>query len=169
MKNKQLTTCNLKLDSGYTLVEILIYTVILSLFLLLTVQLFVAIKTANANSLAFVGLQKNLRQAMAEMTQTVRSADSVTSPAPGETVNFLSLNSSTITYQVDDGVLTKTESGQTWDLTTDEVTVTSLVFGNPVEIGQTDIVKISLELEANYLLKGGERHSDILEIAVSLR
>lgn len=158
-----------KYERGYTLIEILIYSLILSLFLLLTTQLFIAIKTANANSLALIGLQKNLCQVMAEMTQTIRSADNIISPPPGETVNQLSLNDGAVTYQIDSGVLTKTDSGQTWALTSKEVAVTGLVFKNPVEVGHTDVVKVSLEFEANYLLKGGEKHSETLETAVSLR
>ena len=156
-------------EKGYSLIEVLIYSSILALFLLLVVQVFIAVKNVNAHSTAFVGMQRNLRQIVADMNQTLKMASSVTTPLPGQTSNNLSLDGGDIVYQVNDGVLQKTASGQTWDLTTEEVAISNLSFENAVEATQTATIKIEMEVESNYLLEGGRRLSENFQTTISLR
>ncbi|MBN1262894.1 MAG: hypothetical protein JW991_00895 [Candidatus Pacebacteria bacterium] len=160
---------SLKITKGYSLIEILIYSSILSLFLVLLVQIFISIKLANAHSTAFVTLSKNLRQMASDMTRTIRGAAGVTSPTAGNSTATLSLNDGVIVYQLQDGFLKKTDSGQTWDLTTNEVTVTDLSFTNTTEATQTAVIKIKVTAESNYLLQGGRKLSENWETTISLR
>jgi len=171
MKNRKPKTENRRLskEQGYTLVEIILYSGILALFLLLTVQIFISVKLSSAHSDVFVSLSKNFRQIISDLTQTIKRAETVTSPLPGETVSTLSLDDGVILYQLGDGVFRKTESGQTWDLTTEEVTVSNLSFQNLAEADQAASIKIRMTLESNYLLEGGRRLSEDLETTVGLR
>lgn len=169
MENQKPRPPIFKNEAGFTLLEVLIYSGILAIFLLLTTQLFISIKLTNAYSISLVGLQKNCRQIISDLTQTIRGAENVTVPLPSQSASTLSLNNGTILYQLEDGVLKKTEDGQTWNLTTDEVTVSGLSFENPVEATQTATIKISMTVESNYLLEGGRKLSEILQTTVSLR
>lgn len=159
----------MKKSKGYTLIEILIYTVIVSLYLFLVAQLFISIKTANANSIALGALQKNSRQIVADLTSTLRNAQTVNTPAAGQTTTVLSLNNGAISYQLQNGILQKTENGQTWDLTTPEVTLANLSFQNPVEATQTASLHLTLTIESNYLLEGGRQLSEDLVTTITLR
>ena len=150
------------------MIETLIYGLILGVFLLVVVQLFVAVKTSNANSVAFGSLQKNFHQVVSDFNQTVKNAENTTL-LPGTPATTLSLNSGTIFYELDEGVLKKTEGGEVWDLTTNEVTVSALSFENLTEATQSAIIKIRMDLESNYLLQGGRRLSETLETSVGLR
>jgi hypothetical protein len=171
MENGKPKTENRKLsnEQGYTLVEIILYSGILALFLLLTVQIFISVKLSSAHSDVFVSLSKNFRQTVSDLTPTIKGAETVTSPLPGETVSVLSLNDGLILYQLGDGVFRKTENGQTWDLTTEEVTVSNLSFQNLAEVDQAASIKIKMTLESNHLLEGGRRLSDYIETTVNLR
>jgi len=169
MENQKLRPPIFKNEAGYTLLEVLIYSSILALFLLLTTQLFISIKLTNAHSIALVGLQKNCRQIIADLTSTIKAAENVMTPLPGETATTLSLNNGTILYQLEDGVLQKIKDSQVWELTTDEVTVSGLSFENPVEATQTASIKIVMTVESDYLLEGGRKLSEILQTTVSLR
>ncbi len=157
------------LSPGYSLIEVLVYTFLLSIFLLLLSQLFIAVKEINAHSASLVGLQKNTRQVLTELTKNLREASSVALPVPGGTSESLSLNSGAIVYQVEEGILTKTVSGETLSDTTPEVTILDPEFTYMAEATQTAAVKIYLTIESNYLLSNGRRLSQPLETTVSLR
>lgn len=154
---------------GFTLIEVLIYSGVLALFLLLTVQIFISVKLTNAHSLSLVSMNKNLHQIISDLGRTIKSADSVLSPAPGASAETLSLNDGAVLYQLSDGVLQKAKDGQVWDLTSDEVTVADLFFENVVEATQTSSIRVTMTVESNYLLEGGRRLSENLETCVSLR
>ncbi|HUW21412.1 MAG TPA: hypothetical protein VMW41_01960 [Candidatus Bathyarchaeia archaeon] len=155
--------------SGYTLIEVLLYSLILSLFLLLTTQVFITVKLSSTQSNIFVYLSRNFRRASSDFTQTIRGAANVSSPLPGSLSASLVLNNGAITYQLDQGILKKTQSGQTWDLTTDEVTVSDLSFENAAESTQTALLRISMKIESNYLLEGGRKISEDFETTIGLR
>ncbi len=173
----QLSTINYQLSTkahpqaknGYTLIEVLIYSGILAVFLLLVTQLFISIRLTNAQAISLVGMQKNCRQIIADMTQTIRGAENVMVPLPGESTAILSLNNGLILYQLVDGVLVKVDDGQAWDLTTDEVIVSGLSFENLVESTQTATIKIEMTVQSSYLLEGGRRLSEMIQTTAGLR
>lgn len=156
-------------QAGFTLIEVLIYTFILSMFLLLTTQIFITIKLSNANSMALNSLQKNYRQILTDLTRTIKAAEGVEAPLSQQSDSTLSLNNGSIVYRLNNGVMQKVVAGEEFDLTTREVTVTNLNFENTAELNQTDIIKISLDLESNYLLEGGRSVRESLQTTVSLR
>jgi hypothetical protein len=155
--------------SGYTLVEVLLYAVLLGLFLFLTVQIFITIRLSNAHALAFASLSKNIRAVTADLSQTIKSAQNVIDPLPGQAATSLSLNNGTVTYGLQSGAFQKTENSQTWELTTDEVVVSNLSFENQIEATQEATLTIKASFESNYLLEGGRRLSEELETTISLR
>jgi len=154
---------------GYTLLEVLLYAGVLALFLVLVTQVFISVKLANARSVALVSMSRNLRQATTTLSKTIKNADNIVSPVPGDSNAALVLDDGAVSLRVNEGILTKTENGETWAVTTDEVSVIDLLFVNAVEATQEGSLKISLIVESNYLLEGGMKLSEELETCVSLR
>jgi hypothetical protein len=158
-----------KKEKGYTLLEVLLYSIILGLFLLLVSQVFISVKLVNAHSIALASLQRNFRQIVSELDASLKRANNVTTPVAGESSSVLALNDGLILYQLSNGILEKVDNGQAWDLSTNEVVITDLSFGNLVEATQTATIEIRMTAESNYLLEGGRKLSEILKISVSLR
>ena len=158
-----------KPSSGFSLIEIMIYTIILGLFLLLVTQIFISVKTINANSLALVSVQTNYRQVLADLTREVRAASVVTQPVAGGTSSVLSLDDGTVIYQLEGGVLVKTASGESVAVTTDQVEIESLIFTNPVEATQSATVKVEAEMVSRMLLTGGNQLSETISFSVGSR
>ena len=170
---KKLKTKNQKLKTdrqkGFTLIEVLVYGVVFSLFLLLTVQVFVTIKTTSANSLSMVSLIENYTRIFFDLNQTIRGAQDVVSPTAGNSAASLSLNSGEIVYQVNNGVLEKVVGGQALALTDEGVSIGSATFTSVGEATQTASIKIQMTLDSNYLLESGKNLSEQLETTIGLR
>lgn len=155
--------------NGYTLIEVLIYGVIFSLLLLLVTQIFLTIKSSAANSLAMINLLENNTQILADFNQTIRAADNVVAPLPGESETYLSLNNDLVSYQLNAGVLEKVVAGEPLALNDEGVTVRSLNFENVGEATQTPTLKIRFSLESNFLLEGGRTVQEDFETTIGLR
>lgn len=154
---------------GYSLIELLVYTVLFSLFLLLVTQIFLTIKTISANSLAMVNLQQNYVRLFSDLNQTIRSADNIVSPVSGTSGPALSLNDGDITYQVQNGVLEKAISGLPIALSDEGINVSGLIFENLGEATQAASIKIQMNIESNYILEGNRRVSEDFQTTINLR
>ena len=156
--------------NGFSLIELMIYIIILGSFLLLVTQVFISVKTINTNSLVLVGIQRSFRQIMADVTRTVRSAGEVTTPQPGQTANILVLDDGAVSYAVTpDGIFQKNEDGIVYDLTSFEASVSGLVVTNPVEATQSGVVRIRLDVDSRYVVVGGRQTVEELDFAVGVR
>lgn len=123
-------------QSGFTLIELLLY-VALSGVILLAVSLFFSLSLsvrAKAQSVAEVEQQGSI--VLTELTQIIRNASTITSPAPGATSSSLTitvptgLKSPTI-VDVSGGVLRiKEGAGSPINLTDGRVSTTNMVFSN---------------------------------------
>jgi Tfp pilus assembly protein PilW len=160
MKNK---------TGGFSLIEVLVYGVVFGLFLLLTAQVFLAIRLTSANSLGMVSLQENYLRIFSDLNQTIRAADAVNLPLPGNTAASLSLDSGTISYQLNQGVLEKVVNGTAMDLSDAGVTITAVSFTNVGAADQLPTIKMQINIESNYLLGGGATLSEELATTVGLR
>lgn len=156
-------------QSGYTLIEVLIYTVIFSLFLLLTTQVFLTIRTMTANSFVMVNLQQNYARIFSDFNQTIRAAENVIVPTPGNSGQTLSLNNGGIVYQLQGGVLQKVENGTPIELSDEGVSVSTIVFENIGEATQTATIRIQMAIDSLYVLEGGRTVSEDLQTTVGLR
>ena len=155
--------------AGFSLIEILIYSLVLGLFLLLVTQVFISVKTINANSQALVSVQTNYRQILVDLTREVRGASEVTVPVAGATSENLSLDDGAVVYGLTEGVLEKTTAAGMVRLTTAEVEVQNLVFSNPVEATQSATIKIQMDLVSDFALAGGEPLVETVNFSVGGR
>lgn len=154
---------------GFTLIEVLIYGFIFGAFLMLVTQLFLTIKSTTANSMAMSNLQQNYARIFSDFNQTIRSAENVTSPLPGNFASSLSLNDGQITYQLSDGVMQKTIGTSTYDLNDNGLRLTGINFENAVESTQTAVIKINFSVESNYFLQSGKKVTEDFQTTIGLR
>ncbi len=156
--------------NGFSLVELIIYTLVVGAFLLLVTQIFISVKTINTNSLVVVSLQTSFRGIMTEVTRTVRSAGEVTTPQPGQTAAVLVLDNGAVRYAVSpEGIFQKTVGGTTYDLTSPEATVSGLVVTNPVEATQSGTVHLRMDIGSFYQQGSPRAMADVLDFAVGVR
>lgn len=116
-----------KNQSGFSLIELLVYIFILSSLVLITTNLFMSLNNGRAQAEARADVDSNLRFALEKISQDIRSASSITTPnLAGATSTSLILiaSSSTITYNVSSGKLRRqVDSGTPEDITSDRVEV----------------------------------------------
>ena len=155
--------------SGFTIIEVMIFTLIFSLFLLLATQLFLTIKSVTANSASMANLQQNMTRVFSDVNQTIRGAEEVTFPTAKGAGSSLNLNSGQIVYQLSGGVMQKVIGGQAYDLTDAGVTISSLIFENVGEATQSASVKVNMTFDSNYLLEGGRTVSEDMQTTLTLR
>ena len=143
------------MKKGFTMIELLIYTAIFAIVLAISVDLFFRSKILETQVAENQEVDRNGRIAFLEMTQTIRGASSVSSPVLGASSADLYLNSNTIRYFVNaNGILAKTQDGQTYDLTTNSVTAQNLSFTTRGEIEKQPTVSISFDIKTNTLVYG---------------
>ncbi len=156
-------------QGGFTIIEVMVYGIVFSLFLLLVTQFFLTVKNMAANSFVFVNLQENYVRAFTDFEQTIRTADSVTAPVVGGAGQVLSLNNSQIIYRQENGILKKEIGGSAYDLTDEGVVVKDLSFENIGAVTQKSSVRIKMTLDSNYLLESGRIISEDFQTTVGLR
>lgn len=159
----------MKTQRGYTLIEILVYGVLFALFLLLATQIFLTIRMTAANSFAMVNLQQNYARILSDFNQTIRAAENVASPSPGNSGETLSLNNGTIVYRVEGGVLQKVVNDIPIGLSDSGISLSNPVFENLGEATQAASIRIRMEVNSNYLLEGGRVISEDLQTTINLR
>lgn len=143
------------MKKGFTVIELLIYTAVFAIVLAISVDLFFRSKILETQVVENQEVDRNGRIAFLEMTQTIRGASSVSSPALGVSSADLYLNNNAIRYFVNgNGVLQKTDSGETSSLTSNLVTVENLSFTTRGEVGQQPTVSASFTIKTNTLVFG---------------
>ena len=139
---------------GFTLIELLIYMGIFSIVLFVTLDFFFLSQVLKGEIVQQQEVDRNARAALLEMTQTIRSATDVTTPLLGATGSAVSLNSNSISYAVNGGILQKSESGETHDLTSDSVTIENVSFTTRGEVNEKPTVSIAFTIRTNTRIYG---------------
>ena len=158
-------------QKGVTLIELLIYMAVFATILTVATNLFFFSKTFATQVAQEQEVDRNARVIFLEMTQTIRPATSVSSPVLGGSDTELYLNNNAIRYFVNgSGILQKTESSTTSDVTSDEVRVENLVFTTRGMSGKLPSVSVSFDLTSNTLVYGQEDYiSKNFQTTIQLR
>src|SRR5580692_3516453 len=91
---------------GFTLVELLIYISISAIVLMALANFFALLFYAQVNDRIIANVQEQGTAAMELMTQTIRDASAITTPATGTTATSISLAGTTSTiFNVSSGIL----------------------------------------------------------------
>ena len=151
--NPKFETRNSK--KGFTLIELLIYTAVFTIVLTVAVSLFFQTRTIQSQIVQEQEVDRNGRIAFLEMTQTIRAATNVSSPALGVSASNLYLNSNGIHYFVNgSAILQKTEGGQTNDVTSNKVSIENITFTTRGEVLEKPTVTVSFDVRANTRVYG---------------
>lgn len=123
--------CVKKSQSGFSLLELIIYTAVISTVAAVFIGLLTQLNLGWSKSKTESEVQQNLRLAVENISQSARGASAITFPAPGAsaTSTTLIINGQTVQYSLNETILQKqTGSNPAENITTDAVKVTYLNF-----------------------------------------
>lgn len=102
----------MKKNSGATFVEVLIYTGLLAVIILVIYELFIQAARLRANALADNALSTDSQRIIHDFNQTLKNAAAIDSPLLGNSAQTLSLNSGAVVYSLKNNRLEKNENGE---------------------------------------------------------
>jgi len=138
---------------GLTLIEIIIYISILVIIIAFTGGFLWNILLGNIKEGAWQEVQQNGRFVLSKMTQEVRRATAINTPAPGGgPLTFLSLamadpDFNPTVFEVVDGKLRLDRGGEQFFLTSDRVVIDNLLFSNFSYPNTPGIVGVELSIK----------------------
>jgi prepilin-type N-terminal cleavage/methylation domain-containing protein len=145
---------------GFSLIEVLVAVGLFSLLSLTASVVLTGVQRSQQHSSATSVVENEANSALYQMTQSIRSASSITGPAASATSSTLTLGLASVpvenptTYAFTGTTLTSTKgSGQTVPLTSSSVQVKNLVFTNLTAPGTKGTIRIALTL--SYTNPGG--------------
>ncbi len=162
--------------TGFTLIELIIYVVIVASILVVATNFGFRIIEDRTRTVADREVQQNARFALGRIIRAIRATSAINTPLEGATSTVLSLamadsNLDPTIFELKDNTLqVSVGAGDPTPLTSDQVNVTNLLFTNTSYAETPGNVKIDLTVEYNTL--GGRRKlSNTLTLAslVSLR
>jgi Tfp pilus assembly protein PilW len=133
---------------GFTLIEVLLYTMIAGAILLAAVRLATTALTIRSKVRSTLVLEENVRFASGRITNLVLEATGITTPVIGTPSSTLALTTSVVTttpstFRLTNGALTLAQgTGTAMAITSNEVKVTRLLFTRVSST--TPIVRIEL-------------------------
>lgn len=160
-----------RLCPGFTLVEMLIYLGLLSIFLLLMVDLFVAILNIRSESEVNGAVEQDSSFILSRIQYDLARADSIQEPAAlgvsGSRLR-LTINGAAYIYDLTEGDLSLTDGTGIGNLNSSETSVSALSFlrtGNP---GGKDLVRVSFTVSGK-LLNARQNKSKIIQASLGTR
>lgn len=146
-------------NQGFTLIELLIYMAILGSVLVLMTGFFWNIALGYTKENSYQELQQNGRFALTKMSQEIKMAKRIISPAPGLSATSLSLEMANASlnptiFGLNEGKLRIIQgTNPPYELTTDRAIVSNLKFTNLSYDNTPGTVRIEIEL--NHFNPGG--------------
>lgn len=157
-------------QKGLSLIELIIYFALFSILITLVAKFLFDLKTLQLETQSHLSLNREARFLFLEIQKSLRAAQSIDSPAPGETGDSLSLNGGEIIYSLTpEGILEKTNLSGTFPLHSSKVYFHQLSFTRSADLNQKENIQIQMELKSQRLLEGKREKSLSLQTTVSLR
>jgi hypothetical protein len=145
----------MKLTRGSSLVELILYTGLLTTILVVLYQLFAIAGYRKIGEVVEDELYVNSSHVFSDLYRTVQGATSITEPTPGGVSSTLRLNAGTTVYQLDENNrLVKIENGTTAFLTNKNVTVNSLIFSRKGPSVQSQTITVDLRADGTHQVEG---------------
>lgn len=143
---------NTRRQTGYTLIELLLYVGIVGMLLSAVATFFVTTASARIKNQSISEVDSQGAFALDYIAQTIRNASSISAPAAGATASQLTLvvptgSLSPTIFSLNGGVLQVKEGAATAvPLTNSKVQVTNLTVKNLSRSGTAGVVQVSLTL-----------------------
>lgn len=144
---------------AFTLIELLIYMGLFSIFLLVLTELFVSVLEVQTATEALSSVEMDGRFVNNRLFYDLARGKTITAPSilgsPSTTLTFTDIDDQTITYSLSGDNLQETIAGTNYQLNQFDVTVSDLSFtrlGNG--LGKEDTIKVSYTLTSNAIRQG---------------
>jgi prepilin-type N-terminal cleavage/methylation domain-containing protein len=161
---------------GFTLIEVLIYIVLVGGLLLTTSAFFSMTIESRIKNQTIAEVNQQGASAMELITQTLRNADSITAPAAGATASSLTVAvptgslSPTIVSLSGSALQIKEGAAAAVPLTGDDVQISSLTFKNLTRSGTFGVVQISFVVShTNQIGRNEYEYQKTFTTSVALR
>ncbi|KKR78338.1 MAG: hypothetical protein UU23_C0001G0102 [Candidatus Curtissbacteria bacterium GW2011_GWA1_40_9] len=159
--NSQQSTKHLK--KGFTLIELIMYMALMSIFLVVLSELFLSILEVRKESEATSGVEQDARYILSRLYYDLNRASSITTPAtPGSSSSTLVaiISGDTNSYSASGGNLTLTNNAGTNNLNSSASSISNLNFQKIGASGIGQTVKIDFTLTGKTQRTGGAEIRD---------
>jgi hypothetical protein len=149
----------LKKQRGFTIVEILIYMGLLSIFAITTGEIFLSLLESKVESLATSSIEQDSTYVTNKLAYDVSRASSITTPSSlGGSGSVLSLviGGVTYTYSLSGTTLQLTSNAGTEQLTTANTQVTGITFQRLGNASGKDTVRIQMNMQSTAQQNAGK-------------
>ena len=147
---------NWKLHKGFSLVEILVYMGLMSIFLLVLLSIFTDTLNTKLASESTSALDQDSRYILSRLTYDINNADSIVAPATGSSGTTLSIvkDGVSMTYSSSSGNFVLTSAGTTMNLNSLDTSLDNLNFQNVEASGAKSMVQVSYTLRSKIIVSG---------------
>ncbi|MCX6704387.1 MAG: hypothetical protein NTZ07_02975 [Candidatus Woesebacteria bacterium] len=162
---------NRKAGAGFTIVELLIYMGLMSIFLVVLMGIFTSALKTKLASESTSGISQDSRYILSKLSYDVNNADSVTSPALGITGTSLQIvaSGSVITYATVSGNLTRTVGGVSTNLNGNDTQLDSISFKNIGNPGGKPTIQVVYTVRSKIIIQGGGTEAQTINTTVGTR
>lgn len=169
----------IKLQKGFTIVELLLYMGIFSILIVVMLQIFTMILSTHAESQATSNVDQDGSFILSRLTYDIHKASGITLPVVGTNCTATKLNTSCIltvggkTYQMDgNGNLNLVVAGDLQHLNSVNTEIESITFatlGNSAVINFKPSVEIEFTLKSKILQAGGRADTKTFHTTIGTR
>lgn len=153
-----------KLNSGITIVEILVYIGLLSIFLIIMIDVFTTSVNLKLASESASSLQQDSQFILSKLTSDMSQATSVVEPSNlGETTQTLILDE--IVYSLNDGTLTRDGV----NLNGTDTQIQNISFTRVGNLNGVPTIKINFEIVSKITKQGQNVGSQVFQTTLGLR
>jgi len=158
------------MKKGTSLVELLLYCGLIVIILTVLYQFFAVIAFQRIEATADEAVFGSGRRILFEISQSIKGAASVDSPAIGDFGQLLSLNGGAVLFQVNEnGRLEKAVSGETLFISDSNVIIENINFTTLGPSTAAPTVEVSFTIRYAHLLEGGRERTEDFKTSVTMR
>jgi type II secretory pathway pseudopilin PulG len=163
--------CNTFNTSGFTIVELLVYMGLMSIFIVVLMGIFTAALKTKLASESTSGISQDSRYILSKLSYDVNNADSVTSPTLGVTSSTLQIvaSGSATTYAINGGNLVKTVGGVSSNLNGIDTQLDSITFKNIGNPGGKPTIQVVYVVRSKIIIQGGGTETQTVNTTVGTR
>jgi type II secretory pathway pseudopilin PulG len=160
-----------RLLSGFTLVELLVYMALMSIFLLVLLDIFTTILNTKLASESTSGISQDSRYILSKLSYDVNNSDSISTPTLGSTSAILQLTASgsANTYALSGGNLVKTQGGVSMNLNGTDTMFDAISFKNMGKAGGKPTIQVIYTVRSKIIVQGGRTEVQTINTTVGTR
>jgi len=160
-----------KKQKGFTLVELLIYMALMSIFILVLLDVFTTTLNTKLASESTSGISQDSRYILSKLSYEINNADIITSPPLGSTSASLQLTASgsASTYGISSGNLVKTTGGVSMSLNGTDTMLDAISFKNLGNAGGKPTIQVIYTVRSKIIVQGGGTQTQTVNTTVGTR